>query len=73
MKKEPFIQLLNTGTVIIFFVLIIAFIILSVILNYHWTRYGILPKNIEKIRLWYFGVSTILFGIMAIALIFILI
>lgn len=37
-----------------------VFVIISVILNYHWTRYGISLGQIRKVRAIYFGVSGIL-------------
>lgn len=62
-------QILHILTPIAFLVLFLFFIVLSIILNYHWTRYGVAKKSIGKIRLWYFGFSLILFFIMAISLI----
>ena len=36
--------------------------IISVILNYHWTRYGVRKERIRLIRQIYFGVSIALFA-----------
>ena len=66
------IKILNSATPIAFLVLLIFFIVISIILNYHWTRYGIEEKNIQTVRMWYFGFSLILFFGMAISLLIIL-
>ena len=68
MNAENINQILQGGTLIFFLVLILVFIILSIILNHHWVRYGIMQKNIKGIQLLYFGVSAILLSVMAVIL-----
>ena len=70
--KGSAVQLLSAAALIIIFVFIVAFAILSAVLNYHWTHYGISAKNIEKVRFWYFGISFFLFAVMVISLMAIL-
>jgi len=51
-------QLISIGT---FGLVLLVFVIISVILNYHWTHYGISLGQIGRVRVIYFGVSSILF------------
>jgi len=44
---------------------LVFFILITIILNYHWTRYGVDPEQLKRIRIIYFGVSILLLGIMA--------
>lgn len=53
-------QYLAIGALVTFLILLFAFIILSIILEHHWKLYGIMAENIKKVRLWYFGISSIL-------------
>lgn len=45
---------------LVFLGALLIFGIISVILNYHWTQYGINKEKLVKIRRIYFGVSAIL-------------
>lgn len=72
MKNEAIAQFLGIGELIVFFVFIVAFLILSLVLNYHWTHYEISPKNVSKARLWYFSVSIVLMSLMLMAIFLIL-
>lgn len=53
-------NLLYSVSFLIFMLLIITFIILSFILNYHWNKYEISNKQTILIKTIYFGVSIIL-------------
>ncbi len=44
---------------------LIFFGIISVILNYHWTSYGINSKQLTRIRRVYFGVSALFVAALA--------
>lgn len=44
---------------------LLFFGIISIVLNYHWTRYGINKERLSKIRGIYFGVSAIFLLTMA--------
>lgn len=46
---------------IIYAAFIVFFIIISVILNYHWGRYGIHPEKLKKIKAVYFGLAAVVF------------
>lgn len=54
---------------VFFLISIIAFIVISVVLNYHWTRYGITKDGVKKLRKVYYGVSSLILFIMTISLI----
>lgn len=70
-------QIFAIGSVIVFLAAIAVFLLLGWVLNYHWTQYRRWAhsqtemKNIEKMRLWYFGASLVLLTFMAAAIIFI--
>lgn len=42
----------------------ILFVVISIILNYHWTNYGTRTLSIKRIKRIYIGVSVVLFSIM---------
>jgi hypothetical protein len=59
------LQALVPGT----FLLVLLFgIIVSVILNYHWTRFEIDTQRIKKMRVLYFSVSGTIFAILVVLL-----
>ena len=65
-------QLLYGGSFVVFFILMVVFIALTAILNYHWSRYDIKIRGIKTITLGYVAVSLILFYGMGLTLIFII-
>ncbi len=65
-------QILYAGSFAVFFGLIVVFIVLSAILNYHWSNYDIKMGNIKTVIILYFTVSLVLFYGMAIVFIFII-
>jgi len=71
MTTELLGQFFSISGYIIYFVLLLAFIILSMVLNYHWTNYGIEQKKIADVRLWYFSISGFLIVIMTITIFYI--
>lgn len=60
---------LELGLVAVFGLALGAFIVMGVILNYHWTRYETSISKIERIRLIYFGVGATIVGFMTLFLI----
>lgn len=42
-------------------IVVMFFILISAILNYHWNQYGVTQKSLKLLRKTYFGVSGILF------------
>lgn len=71
-NNEILHQLLYGGSFIIFLVLIVVFIALTAVLNYHWISYDLKIPGIKTIRWAYVAVSLILFYGMGITLIFII-
>lgn len=65
MTYEEVGGLLRTGGWALFGAVTLFFAIVSVILNYHWTHYGVYPKELRRVRLIYFGVSAVLLVTMA--------
>ena len=61
MKNQEIIQFLQPVSGVILLVLLVIFTIVSVVLHYHWTNYGISAEKINTVRFWYFGVAFILF------------
>jgi len=45
---------------IVFAGMCVFFIVISLILNYHWTRYGVSAARLTRIRVVYFSVSAVL-------------
>ena len=56
------IQLISWG---IFACVFLFFTVISIILNYHWTKYGVHPRRLKLVKTIYFGVSAILLITMA--------
>lgn len=59
-----FAQFISPVAWIIFSVTILFFAVVSVVLNYHWVRYGIDEKSLTKVRFAYFGVSGVLVAVL---------
>lgn len=57
------------GVLVIF---LAVFGVVSVMLNYHWTHYGVEAQKIKEAQWWYFGVSGLLFFTMALAFLYLL-
>jgi len=72
MESEIINQLLKPVSGILFLILVLIFVIVSIVLNYHWTNYGVTADKIRKVRTWYFSVSAVLLLIMAVFLAFLL-
>lgn len=53
-------------------IIILGFAVVSSVLHYHWTRYGISEKSISKIKKIYFGVSSFLILLMVMSLIYLI-
>ncbi|MDO8530068.1 MAG: hypothetical protein Q7S10_01505 [bacterium] len=70
METQEIIQFLQPVSGVVLLVFLVIFTIVSVVLHYHWTNYGIGAEKINKVRFWYFGVSFILFFTMTINYIF---
>jgi hypothetical protein len=47
--------------------MLLVFALLSVVLNFHWKRYGIGAAGIRRLRLLYFGVAGVLIAVMLVA------
>lgn len=62
-------QLASLISFILFIIITLVFILLSLVLNYHWTRYGIHENTIRKVRKLYFGLAIILWFLMLISLV----
>lgn len=71
-NTETIHQFLYGGSFAIFLILIVVFIALTAVLNYHWTSYDVKIPGIKTIRWAYVAVSLILFYGMAVTLIFII-
>ena len=54
-----FVNLIKPLGWIIFGGILVFFIIISIILNYHWTKYGVHPRRLKFVKAIYFGVSAI--------------
>ena len=65
---EKIIAYLPSAAWFIFWGLLALFLVLSLVLNYHWTKYGANRSDLKRIRLIYFGFSGALFVIMFILL-----
>jgi hypothetical protein len=48
-----------------------VFIILSIVLNYHWRRYGVSHQEISRLRRIYFSVAAVFLAVMFAAIFFI--
>ena len=64
---ESIYKLTSWAVPIILVFVIIAFLVMSWVLEYHWRLYGINDKEIIKIRLIYYVVSIFLVAVMAVA------
>ncbi len=62
----PVIQFVLAGSWLFLAALCLFYIAASVILNYHWGKYGIRARRLQAIRFIYFGVSSVLFLLLAI-------
>lgn len=71
-NTETIHQLLYGGSFAVFFILIVVFIVLTAVLNYHWSSYDVKIRGIKTITLGYVAVSLILFYGMGLTLIFII-
>lgn len=50
-------QVLAPAALAVFAGVTLVFIVLSIVLNYHWTRYGVAGSPLRNARLAYFGIS----------------
>ncbi|KKW45904.1 MAG: hypothetical protein A3A43_00405 [Candidatus Liptonbacteria bacterium RIFCSPLOWO2_01_FULL_56_20] len=66
MNEEAIRSYLVPAAAGIFLAVVIAFILMSVILDYHWRRYGTHPKTLVAVRVVYYGVSVVLLAVMAV-------
>ena len=69
MTNVPIEHFLKPISLIVFLFFAMVFIILSVILNYHWTNYEVTKEKLEKVRFWYFTISWTLILLMIACLI----
>jgi hypothetical protein len=53
----------------LYLLLLIAYLILGGVLDYHWRRYGVGIVKIFNLRVAYVGTGIILFGVLTVALI----
>ncbi len=53
-------RFLKPAMLFTFFAILLFFGIMSIVLNYHWAKYGINTKRLAQVRRIYFGVSAIL-------------
>jgi len=60
-------QNLRVATFIFVGVVSISFIIISIVLNFHWKNYGINIKDVSKLRRTYFSVAFVILAIIATA------
>lgn len=60
-------KILTIGATVIIILLAIGFSILSIILNYHWTNYGIEISQVKKIKRIYAVIALLLFLIVIIS------
>ncbi|OGY99404.1 MAG: hypothetical protein A2945_00930 [Candidatus Liptonbacteria bacterium RIFCSPLOWO2_01_FULL_52_25] len=63
MTNETINQLLPLAILAVSAVAILIFIIVSVVLNHHWSKYGIPGEHLKRIRIIYFSVSAVLFAV----------
>lgn len=68
MTEENLNQILYMGAPIALVLVLLVFVVMSVILNYHWGRYGVTAAGTRWVRRSYYGVSAVLFIIMLIGL-----
>lgn len=65
-------KLITIGVTLTLVAVTTLWFVVSFVLKYHWTRYGIEQSQVKKIKSLYFGISLILFLIMFAALFFVL-
>ncbi|OGY57791.1 MAG: hypothetical protein A3E61_00255 [Candidatus Colwellbacteria bacterium RIFCSPHIGHO2_12_FULL_43_12] len=53
-------EFITIGATLAFLGLIIVFVVLTTVLNYHWNRYGIEPERVKKVKQIYFTVAITL-------------
>ncbi len=58
-------QILPAAIAAIFAMVVVIFIIESIVLDYHWTKYGVRGDRLKKIRVVYFSVSAVIFVLIA--------
>jgi hypothetical protein len=56
-------QLLPAAIAAVFALVVVVFIVMSIVLDYHWTEYGVQRERLKKIRTVYFSVSALIFVI----------
>ncbi|MBZ1345392.1 MAG: hypothetical protein KY055_02030 [Candidatus Nealsonbacteria bacterium] len=61
--------IISTILPVAFLISLVLGIIISIIFNYHWTRYGIGQEKIKKVRKIFFGVSFIFLTVMIVSII----
>ncbi|MBT9169087.1 MAG: hypothetical protein DDT19_02439 [Syntrophomonadaceae bacterium] len=66
---SDFNQIINVVVVLTLIAVVVSFIIISVVLNYHWSRYGISADKIKRVKRIYFGISAVFIAIMAVSFI----
>lgn len=72
MKTDNLDQILIITATTMLAIIAGSFLVVSIILNYHWNRYGDNKKGIKRTKRIYTGISITLFIIMAIAYMFML-
>lgn len=60
MTNETVNQLLPLAVLAVFALAVVIFIIVSVIVNHHWSKYGIPGEHLKRVRVIYFSVSAVL-------------
>jgi len=60
-------NLLVLGATLVLVAIVVMWSVLSFVLNYHWTRYGIEPRQVKKIKQIYLTVSVTLMILMIVS------
>lgn len=61
-------NILVTASVITSLLFLAIFVVISVMLDYHWKKYIVDASQIQKIRIFYFGISLVLAILMIVIL-----
>lgn len=72
MDKREIHQILTAIALVSFMFIAMFFTVVSIVLNYHWTKYGIEAGQIKKIKRLYFGIALTLGILMILMLLAIL-
>ncbi len=69
MEQTPVYQIISIILPIAFLITLVLGIIISIIFNYHWTRYGVRQEKIKRVRKIFFSVSFVFLTVMIVSII----